>query len=112
MEETYRVIVSWDIDNFNKLFYEIRKAINEVHSQHLNEEGIRINMPKYLIELIQRSPALHFSKPLNYDYEEQELRIFGYPVSYSFENLIVVFHEDMPIYGNTSYQVIDLKKIK
>lgn len=108
--DNYKVIALWREDDFQKMFFEIRKAISEVHKQHLSEDGIRINMPVYVIDLMQRALFMRMSLPL--EYEEGKTKMFGYPVYPSFENLIVVFHIDMPIYGNTSYQVIDLKKIQ
>ena len=107
--DNYKVIASWSEVDFQKMFFEIRKAISEVHKQSLSEDGIRINIPTYVIELMQKAPFMQMSLPL--EYEEDKTTMFGYPVHPSFENMIVVFHVDMPIFGNTSYQVIDLKKI-
>ena len=107
--KNYKIIAQWDMDRFDILFYEIRKAINEIHKQRLSEDGIRINIPDYVIKLIQRHNTIAMANPV--EYEEGKTEIFGCKVYPSFENLVVVFHIDMPIHGDTSYQVIDLKKI-
>lgn len=108
--DNYKMIALWDDSDFNNLFYAIRKAINEVHKQRLSEAGIRINIPDYVIKLI--SAHHRVSQTNSLEYEEGKTTFFGYPVYPSFENLVVVFHVDMPVNGNTAYQVVDLKQIK
>ena len=105
--ENYRIIAQWDRGKFEELFYNIRKAIHEIHKQKLSDSGIRVNIPVYVIQLIQKHHEIYMANPL--DYEEGKTEIFGCPVYPSYENFVVVFHIDMPIYGNTAYQVIDLK---
>lgn len=107
MEGTYTTI--WSQQDFYDLFYKIKKATNDIIKQKLSEEGIGIHIPNYLIEMIPMIPQFYFEGILRY--EEGHPKMFGYPVHPSFDNNVVVFHVDMPMRGNTEYQVIDLKKL-
>lgn len=89
-----------------KILYDIRVAIHTVGLQYLSEQGMRIQMPKYFIELLQYHNERFVP---GFTCSDKELKCFGATVQPSFDNFIVVFHEDMPLYQNTAYQVIDLK---
>jgi hypothetical protein len=108
--KNYAVIAQWHKEEFEELFFMIRQAIHKIHQQKLSEDGIRINIPKYVVELAQKYDQIYRSSPL--EYEEGKTEMFGCPVYPSFDNYVVVFHVDMPIHGDTNYQIIDLKLIK
>ena len=94
-------------EKIKEIIFKVRIAINEVHKQNFNEDGIRIQIPTYFTELLinYNHHMLHgFQTPL-----EEDETFFGVKVVPGYENFIVVYHKDMPLYQNTSYQVIDLK---
>ncbi len=93
-------------DRINQIMYDIKKAIYQVQLQKFNEEGIRIQVPSYFSELMMHHNMRNVS---GFTCDENNLECFGVKVIPSYDNFIVVYHKDMPLHQNTSYQVISLK---
>ncbi len=102
-----RILIKFDNDKLDRIFYEVRVGINNVIDQcGFDDSKIRIAMPKYFFDILINNLRLINLTPLSID---ENPTFFGYTVSFNFDNFIVVFHEDMPIFLENYYAVIDLK---
>jgi len=104
-----RKLVEVSIDKLDLVFFEIRKAINEVTMQcGMDDSKLKIAIPKYFCDCIKNS----YLKPIQntpFQNENEKDFMFGIEVIPNYDNFIVVFHEDMPMFLDTNYKVIDLK---
>ena len=91
--ETYRL---------DDLLFQIRAAIGELELQFYQHE-IKIAMPEYMIEVFFRYD-LH-----RYFTAEKITSLCGCEIVPHYENMIVVFHPDMPLKTDASYQIIDIR---
>lgn len=104
-----RILVSFTADQLYKVFYEVKVAINKVVEQcGLDESKLRIAIPKYFTDILTSGYILRFEEtPLFLS--DDKLRFYGVEVIPNFDNFIVVFHEDMPLFIENFYVVVDLK---
>lgn len=108
--ENYARVRQWKFKEFEIIYYKIRIAIDELDKQKLSRAGIRLSIPAYFVELMQRANNLEFcgvKAPL--DVEDDEITMFGCKITPAFENFIVVYHLDSPAYKDSTYSVIDLQ---
>lgn len=100
------ILAKFTEDRINEILYDVRKAVHELQLQNLNDEGFRIQMPSYFSELLIYNNQRFVT---GFSFDKNNLKCFGIEVVPSYDNFIVVYHKDMPLYQNTAYQVIDLK---
>lgn len=105
--ENYRILAQMPEDKLNEILYNVRIAINEILEQGFNEKEIQIAVPKYFVELLNLKKGFVESYPLMY--LDGEFTFFGYRPIWNYDNYIVVYHVDMPLYLESTYKVINLK---
>ena len=106
--ENFRTLAEMPEDKFQQIFYDVRKAIDEVQQQDFNPDEIQIAIPKYFVDLMNhRKDVMQGSNALVYS--DNEVTFFGYKRVWNFDNYIVVYHPDMPLYLESNYKVIKLK---
>lgn len=111
MEDNLRMFLEFKEEDFKEFFYGIRKAIIEVEKQGFNEKGIQISAPLYFLEVLDLIPGKFYSE-LSSPFERRGSgwTCYGYNVNLSHDNFIIVFHQDMPQFSNSSYVLLDLKR--
>jgi len=100
------VLAEFTTEKLDLIMYHIRKAIHEVNKDFWNEEKLRISIPEYLMNLIVNYKDIMDPR---FEFNEGDFRLFGVKCIPAFDNFVVVFSLDNPLYKNTNYQVIDLK---
>ena len=100
-------LAEFNEDKINLIFYQIRKAIDIINSEYWNEKKLRISIPEYFKDILYSSHPIFDNAPI--EDENKETFLFGIKTIPAFDNYIVVFSLDNPLYKNTNYQVISLK---
>ncbi|MCP4984871.1 MAG: hypothetical protein GY928_02040 [Colwellia sp.] len=102
-----RKIIEFTEDKIDEIMYDIRKSIHGLYQQNLNQSGIRIQIPDYFCDYIMRASEKHSH---NFIFDEHKIKnLYGIQVLPAYDNFIIVYNIDMPLYENTAYQVINLK---
>lgn len=104
-----RILIEFTPERLDRVFYETRAAIDSVINQcGLDESKLKIAIPKYFIEMINSNRFIHFLET-PFLLSDDKITFFGIEVTLNYDNFIVVFHEDMPMFLENYYEVIDLK---
>lgn len=102
-----RKIISFQLNQIDEIYYQIRRSIDVVNSQNGRDICPTISMPNYFRDLL-----IHYLNQTvsggAWNTENKELTLFGSKIIPAFDNFIVVFHEDTPLYNSLTYEVIDL----
>ena len=93
---------TFETQRLDELLFDIRKALGELELQFYQHE-IKIAMPEYMNEVFFRYD-LH-----QYITAEKRTELFGCEIVPHYENMIVVFHPDMPLKTDNAYQIIDIR---
>lgn len=104
-----RILIEFPGDRLDRVFYEVRAGIDKVTQQcGWDDSKLRIAMPKYFYEMLERNLLRHVSEtPLLLS--EQKRTFFGIDIVPNYDNFIVIFHEDMPMFLENFYVVVDLR---
>ena len=104
-----RILVTLTTDKIHEILKQVRIAIRKVSKDNdFHHQYLKVAIPKYFIDLINYANSVEFSQNA-FNNENSKLTIFGIEVVYNYENFIVVFHEQAPVYLDIDYEVIDLK---
>lgn len=110
MKRNNELLASFTEEKINEINFEIRKGIDFVEQQGFKSEDIYISMPSYFLQVYYRWPLLNEFAQLNISTNDsQETFFMGHKVNAAFENFIVVYAEDMPLFMDVNYYTIDLK---
>lgn len=103
-----KILIKFDDEKLDRVFYQVRVGIKKVIDQCGDDASrIRIAVPKYFVDMLGGNYLRHINQtPLSID---DKITFFGYTVNYNFDNFIVVYHEDMPMFLENYYAIIDLK---
>lgn len=104
-----RILIEFTTDKLDAVFYEIRAGIQKVTQQTcFDDEKLRIAMPKYFIDMLLGNYLRNIDHtPATTD--SGKFYLFGIEVVLHYDNFIVVFHEDMPMFLENYYVVVNLK---
>jgi hypothetical protein len=104
-----RILVTLTTDKIHEILHQVRRAIIKVSKENdINHQYLRVAIPKYFIDLVNYANSNEVSMNA-FDSGNNKLTIFGIEVVYNYENFIVVFHEQCPVFLDIDYEVIDLK---
>lgn len=104
-----RILLEFPEDRLLRVFYETRAAIQKVTEQcGFDDSKLRIAIPKYFVEMISNGYLIRIEET-PFLLSDKKLTFFGIEVIPNYDNFIVVFHEDMPLFLENFYVVVDLR---
>lgn len=104
-----KILIEFSVDKLEKVFYEVRAGIFKVTEQcGFDESKLRVAIPKYFCDMIE-SNVLRDLSETPFFLSDNKRKIFGIEVVPNYDNFIVIFHEDMPMFLESTYVVVDLK---
>lgn len=101
-----------DETQYQEIAFNIKQAIFRIQGHNgFDDEGMRIAMPEILIQLLRRVPNMTTMEiPMQID-DCGNMTFMGYKVIEHYDNMVVVFHKDMPLLQNSSWEPVDLREL-
>lgn len=91
-------------DTVEAIHFFVFNGIRKVEADGWPREQILIQAPKYFMEML-----MHKMYPdAQVSLVDGKYTFFGKRVIPAFSDVIVIYHEDMPMYGDRKYVVVDI----